>query len=86
MGNYTASVLGTFTFGDDGTYQSTAAGSGKYRVDGARLVLAGGKLDGWVGAIETPSAGTLRVRFRADSPGDPGASIKIGDHVCVLKR
>ncbi len=86
MGNYTASVLGTFTFGADGSYQTTAGASGTYRVAGARLALVGGKLDGWVGAIETPGGGTLRVRFRADTPGDPGSSIKIGDHVCTLKH
>ncbi len=86
MGNYTASTLGTFTFGADGSYQTTSSlAGGTYRVDGGRLALIGGKLDGWVAAIEPVAAGA-RVRFRADTPADPGASIKIGDHVCMPRH
>jgi hypothetical protein len=85
LGTYRASALGTIAFGADGNYQASK-GAGSYRLDAAAatLKLSGGPLDGWVGAVGASASGPS-VRFRAESPGDPGPSLKIGDHVCRLR-
>ena len=83
-GMYAPSSLGLVTLDFNNTYSSTQSqATGTYRVDGSHLLLTGGPLAGYVGSFESNQNGRL-VRFRADMPGDPGPSQKIGDHVCYL--
>jgi hypothetical protein len=85
-GMYAQSALGLVTLDFNNSYSSTQnTSTGTYRVDGAHVLLTGGPLAGYVGALENNANGPL-VRFRVERPNDPGPQLQTGDHVCYLTR
>jgi hypothetical protein len=85
MGGYVASTLGSVSLNPDGTYQVAGYknAGGNYRTDSVSVYLTGGPLNGWIGAIGANAKGPL-VRFRPDTPNNPGAEMHQGDHLCFL--
>ncbi len=86
-GMYSQSSLGMITLDFNGSYQSTAnaQAGGAYRVDGQRVYFTGGAIAGYVGSLESNQNGPL-LRVRTEVPNDPGAALRVGDHVCYLVR
>lgn len=81
---YAPSSLGVITLDFNNSYSSTQSqATGTYKLDGSHVLLVGGPLAGYVGSLETNQNGRL-VRFRVEMPSEPGASLRIGDHVCYL--
>ncbi|HEY3803501.1 MAG TPA: hypothetical protein VGL61_12870 [Kofleriaceae bacterium] len=85
MGGYVASTLVSVNLNPDGTYQVAGYknAGGSYRTDTVSVFLTGGPLNGWIGAIGANAKGPL-VRFRPDTPNNPGNEMHQGDHLCFL--
>ncbi|HEY1817433.1 MAG TPA: hypothetical protein VGG74_34070 [Kofleriaceae bacterium] len=86
MGGYVASTLVSVSLNPDGTYQVAGYknAGGSYRTDTISVYLTGGPLNGWIGAIGANAKGPL-VRFRPDTPNNPGNEMHQGDHLCFLR-